>query len=79
MRPTTLQDRRPGTSADVPDVPSRTSMTMPFTANTSLASLKKEVNHGETIGDRPNGLNANFSSEKSGYKNRKHGNTALVR
>ena len=26
MRPTTLQDRRPGTSADVPDVPSRSSM-----------------------------------------------------
>ena len=26
MRPTPIQDRRPGTSADVPDVPSPTSM-----------------------------------------------------
>ena len=26
MRPTPVQDRRPGTSADVPDVPSPTSM-----------------------------------------------------
>ena len=29
MRPTPVQDRHPGTSADVPDVPSLTSMSGP--------------------------------------------------
>ena len=33
MRPTPVQDRRPGTSADVPDVPSPTSMP---TKNTNI-------------------------------------------
>ena len=47
MRPTPVQDRRPGTSADVPDVPSPTSMVIALVTKFQELSFAKIKNRQE--------------------------------